>query len=274
MNLHFGLGSWSNSHFEHTLYPMRTKHAEYLRRYGRLFDTVEVDKLYHFPTDAQELYGWAEQAPEHLRFLPKLHKSVCLEDKDDAGLQRAKNIIASYEPLGTRLGPILAQFPASWGYAEDDLSWLAALLRAAGPGRMTVELRNESWWRDETKEVLEEHSAPLVWATHHKAPAPAWTTGAFGHVRFVGPHFKDKRGRHTTQADRLMDILAMRERMQAAPWAACHVIVTNTFEGNAIDSLPRICAALGQEELAKKLTRPPAGVLFPDSRPEGQSALF
>ena len=66
MKLRFGLGAWSNKHFEHTLYPLRTKHAEYLGRYGSVFSTVEVDKLYHFPTDAQELYGWAEQAPPGL----------------------------------------------------------------------------------------------------------------------------------------------------------------------------------------------------------------
>ncbi|MGB1586395.1 MAG: DUF72 domain-containing protein [Thermoplasmatota archaeon] len=273
MKLQFGLGAWSNKHFEHTLYPLRTKHAEYLGRYGAVFPTVEVDKLYHFAADAQELYAWAEQAPDHLTFLPKMHKTVCAEDKDDAALQRAKEHIKSYEPLGSHLGPILSQFPPSWGYTEDDLDWLASLLKLA-PGRMSVELRNDSWWRDETKEVLEANQAPLVWSTHHKAPAPAWTTGAFGHVRFVGPHFKDKRGRHTTQEDRLMDILAMRERIQVAPWDECHVIITNTFEGNAIDSLPRICAALGEPELAKRVTRAPGSVLFPDAVGRGQGTLF
>lgn len=74
-----------------------------------------------------------------------------------------------------------------------------------------------------------------------------------------------KRGRHVTVADRLDDVLEIRKRLNQASWKECFVIVTNPFEGNAVDSLPRIAAALGDEGLAQRLRRPPGQVLFPDA---------
>lgn len=262
MRIRFGLGAWTNKHFEHTLYPLRTLHAEYLSRYAEVFDCAEADKLYHVPADPDELSAWRDQTPDGFTFLPKLHKSVVEARETPEGITVAQEWRDALEPLGPRLGPVLCQFPPSWRCTPDALQWLDDLLEAID--HVSVELRHPSWWTDDVRDLLTRHRAPLVWGTHPKAVAPDWATGEWGHVRFVGAHFKDARGRHTTQEDRTMDLLQMRERVQQADWQQCFVIVTNTFEGHAIDSLPRIAAALGDPALARRCSRPPGGVLFPN----------
>ena len=258
MRLHFGLGAWSNKHFEHTLYPLRMPHAERLGRYASVFGCAELARLYHVPVEEEPIETWTSQVPAGFRFLPKMHKSLVV---DGPRVDAARAWRMQLSRFGGHMGIPLAQFPPAWKYSETGLDELGQLL-ALGPA--AVEFRHPSWFRPDVEAMLRRHGAPLVWGTHPRAPAPAWVTGDVGYVRFVGRHF-ESRGRHVTQEDRLMDVLAMRERLAAAPWRDCFVIVTNAFEGNAIDSLPRIAAALGETALARRVTRAPGGVLFPDA---------
>lgn len=272
VRLRFGLGAWSNRHFEHTLYPMRTLHAEYLPRYATVFDCAEADVLHHRAADAGTLEDWVSQTPPGFTFLPKMHKEAThgkqvLEDDrlppDAKAAERALQELAPLERAG-KLGPILLQFPPSMDRAA---GWdhLLSLLALRPPGTFAVEFRDPSWFVPAVRELLEDFEAPLVWSTHPKAFAPPWATAGIGYMRFTGTK-ANTRGRHITVADRLGDILEIRKRLAEvrAAWKECFVIVTNPFEGNAVDSLPRIAAALGERELAERLTRKPGSPLLPD----------
>lgn len=303
MRLRFGLAAWSNAHFEHTLYPLRTLHAEYLPRYSSVFDCVEADVLHHQAAEEGTLKEWIEQTPKGFLFLPKLHKDAthgppmrgggrvgnryawlkpqiakepaAEKAQADVDAQKTKEFLASVDPLreGGRLGPILVQFAPA---LERIHGWerLLAILGSAPKGTFAVEFRHTSWFVPAVENLLEDFHAPLVWGTYPKAFAPPWRTAERGYVRFTGKHMH-KRGRHVTVADRLGDVMEMRKRLAgdaAQTWKECFVIVTNPFEGNAVDSLPRIVAAIGDEKLAKRVARPPAGHLFPDAAPGSSPA--
>lgn len=271
VRLRFGLGAWSNRHFEHTLYPMRTPHADYLPRYATVFDCAEADVLHHRAADEATLQDWAAETPNGFTFLPKMHKEathgkqILEEERLPPDAKAAEKALSELEPLerAGKLGPVLLQFPpkldrvAGWDH-------LLGLLALRGPGTFAVEFRHTSWFVPATRELLEDFEAPLVWSTHPKTFAPPWATAGAGYVRFTGTH-ANTRGRHITVADRLGDILEIRKRLTEvrAAWKECFVIVTNPFEGNAVDSLPRIAAALGESALAKRLTRRPGQPLFP-----------
>lgn len=269
MQLRFGLTAWSNSHFDNALFPIGTPHDEYLPRYSTVFSIAEADQLYHRLPGAKLLEPWIEQTPKGFKFLPKMWKKVTHEG---GGVAEAKTWLGLLEPLraADKLGPILLQLPPS---LKREKGWdlIAQILALEEPGTFALEVRNPSWFVDATQELLTTHEAPLVWGTHPKAFAPPWATAEFGYVRFTG-NLVDVRGRYVTQEDRLPDILEVRKRLQQAPWKEAYVISTNPFEGNAADSLPRIAAALGDEELGKRLTRKPGEVWFPagkDGRKQG-----
>ncbi len=262
--LHFGLAAWSNRHFEHTLYPLRTLHKDWLPRYSTVFDIVEADVLHHQEPEAGTLDDWVEQTPAGFRFLPKLHKTATHGGHDEVALAAAAEAMAWMAPLRAvgRLGPTLAQFPRSFQYSDDNVAWLSRLLALAPAEGLAIEFRHPSWFVPEVEALLRAHDAALCWGTYGKATAPAWDTATFRYIRFVGTALKRK-GRWVTQRDRLDDVLEMRSRI--AGDKPTFVIVTNRFEGNAVDSMPRIAAALGATELAKRCSRRPAEPLFPDA---------
>ncbi|HET6399544.1 MAG TPA: DUF72 domain-containing protein, partial [Candidatus Thermoplasmatota archaeon] len=91
MRLRFALGSWSNSHFEHTLYPLRTPHPERLGRYASVFDAVELDILHHQQAEEGKLEDWVRQVPEGFAFLPKMHKAVTHGEPEPAAAVQVPN---------------------------------------------------------------------------------------------------------------------------------------------------------------------------------------
>ncbi len=279
VRLRFGLAAWSNAHFEHTLYPLRTLHAEYLPRYATKFDCVEADLLHHRSPeemaaddveapakvglmDAAELCEWVDQTPKGFLFLPKMHKSVTHGVAGDL-LGKAKKFMIGLEPLrqAGRLGPILLQFPAKMN-RESGAQLMQDVLRLDDAGTFAVEVRDSSWFTPAFENLLEDFDAPLVWSTWPKAFAPPWATASKGYVRFTGTNIH-VRGRHITAEDRLDAVLEIRKRLVHAKWKECFVIVTNPFEGNAVDSLPRIAAALDGPETGKLYARAPGEPMFP-----------
>lgn len=273
LKLRFGLTAWSNSHFDNALFPLGTPHDEYLPRYGSVFSVAEADQLYHRLPGAKLLEPWIEQTPAGFKFLPKMWKKVTHEG---GGVEDAKTWLGLLEPLRAagKLGPVLIQLPPQ-GKREKLWDLVEKILALEEPGSFALEVRNPSWFVDATQDLLATHDAALVWGTHPKAFAPPWATASWGYVRFTG-NLVDVRGRYVTQTDRLNDILEVRKRLQQAPWKEAFVISTNPFEGNAADSLPRIAAALGDADLAKRLTRKPGEVWFPgppQPKQKGQKQL-
>jgi uncharacterized protein YecE (DUF72 family) len=266
MRLRFGLAAWSNKHFDNALYPLGTKHAEHLPRYASVFQVAEADTLFHRLPDTATLQQWVGQTPTGFRFLPKMWKKVTHEG---AGVEAARQWLTLLKPLrdAGKCGPILLQFPPQ-ATRETTWSLVEHLLALEEPGTFALEVRHPSWFVEATQDLLASHDAPLVWSTHPKAFTPPWATAATGFVRFTGT-YADQRGRFVTQGDRLGDVLEVRKRLAQAPWKDVYVIVTNPFEGNAVDSLPRIAAALGDEALAERVSRKPGDVLFPDPQGKG-----
>lgn len=266
VRLRFGLAAWSNSHFDHALFPLRTPHDQYLPRYASLFGVAEADVLHHkFPSPV-ELAEWIHSTPEGFLFLPKMHKSVTHgEPGGPDPVEAARRWLDGLEPLRAagRLGPVLLQFPASLDRLKG-AEMLQKLLGLGEPGDFAVEVRNTSWFTPAFEALLTDHEAILAWSTFPGAFTPPWASAERGYVRFTGK-FIHKRGRHVTQGDRLQDILEVRKRLNGASWKEAFVIVTNPFEGNAVDSLPRISAALGADDLAQRLKRQPGAPLFPDA---------
>lgn len=271
MRFRFALAAWSNDHFEHTLFPLRTPHEERLGRFATKFDCVEADVLHHQSPKASTLESWIEQTPKGFQFLPKMHKDAT---HGKGGAEAAARWLEGLEPLRTagRLGPILLQFPPQ-ATREKAGRLVQELLGLADPGSFAVEVRHASWFTDAFRDLLETHEAILAWSTFPKAFTPPWATGERGFVRFTGKNFETK-GRYVTVADRLDDILEVRKRLAQASWKECYVVVTNPFEGNAVDSLPRIAAALDGPESGQRYAREPGGVLFPDPPGAGQQTLF
>lgn len=268
MRVRLGLAAWSNTHFDNALFHPGTRHDQYLPRYAGLFDCTEADVLHHRYPDRKTLQDWVDQTPDGFTFLPKMHKRATHEGDDEAAVAWLRGL----EPLrdANRLGPVLLQFPPS---LQRDKGWdlVERLLRKAGLGTFAVEVRHTSWFVPAFQQMLEDHEAILAWSTFPGAFAPPWATGQRGYIRFTGRH-TPKRGRQVTVAERSHEVSEIATRLRQASWSECFAIVTNPFEGNAVDSLPKVTQALGLAKLHARMAREPGRPLLADE-PGVPSAL-
>ncbi len=287
VRVRLALGALSNKHFDNALFPLRTPHEEYLPRYAERMDALELDIMRGRRDIPEDVARWVEQAPDGFVFCPKLAKHATdphhLETPQpwtDEALDAARDSLALFEPIADagKLGPVVAQFPPRFAPTVENRAWLDELLDLEPAGTFVVEFRDPDWFTDDVKSFLGERRTQLVWSTHEKAPAPAWVTGPMGYVRLAGKYHKSAatRNRPVHRAQRTEDLLRIRDMVAQAPWPQCIVAVLNPFEGNALDSLPQVAAALEGPERARQFARKPGDPLLkePPGRPKQAGLPF
>jgi uncharacterized protein YecE (DUF72 family) len=143
--------------------------------YSEHFDTVEVNSTFYRVPSRDAVRKWAERTPAGFEFALKLyqkftHPEVFLKatgaDPADLGGKDVNEVRAAIEPLASagKLGPILAQFPASFKNDANTRGYLGWLLEAFKDYRVAIELRHRSFSDDpmDTLRLLGEYGAAWV----------------------------------------------------------------------------------------------------------------
>jgi uncharacterized protein YecE (DUF72 family) len=176
-NIRVGTSGWSYPSGKGTwkglFYPK--KRGDELPFYAEHFDTVEVNSSFYGPPTAATAKKWAERTPAGFEFALKLYQKFTHPEmfakatgKDAFDLSKAdvdefRRGIAPLADAG-KLGPLVAQFPASFRADAASRDYLTWLLDAFRDYAVAVELRHRSWSdeRDATDELLSETGAALV----------------------------------------------------------------------------------------------------------------
>ncbi|HEX3255887.1 MAG TPA: DUF72 domain-containing protein, partial [Gaiellaceae bacterium] len=138
------------------------------------------------------------------------------------------------------MGPVLWQLPPT--FRRDD-ERLAGALAQLPPGRHCFEFRHESWFVDETYELLRRHGAALVIGDHPQRP---WQgrelTADWMFIRFHYGH----RGRNGNYSERELEQWARRiEGWRAG--AEVFAYFNNDWEGYAVRNGLWLRSRLGVE---------------------------
>jgi len=187
--IRIGCSGWNYAHWRNgVFYPPRCPARLWLEYYSRFFDTVEVNSTFYRLPRETAAAGWAAQAPDGFlfsvkmsRYLTHIKRLTGLEDGIPMFMQRIR-------PLADagKLGPILWQLPGT--FKRDD-ERLAAALDLLPPGRHCFEFRHESWFVDETYDLLRSHGAALVVGDDPRRPFQTLErTADFVFVRFHAGH--------------------------------------------------------------------------------------
>lgn len=165
-----GKGTWNG-----IFYPPKHKGFDELAFYAEHFDTVEVNSSFYRVPTATTTAAWARRTPANFEFALKLfqkftHPEMFLKATglDPADLDRTDvdAFRAAIDPLAAagKLGPLLAQFPASFRNEPSSLGYLEWLLRAFRDYPLAVELRHRSFSEHpvEPMRLLADHGAALV----------------------------------------------------------------------------------------------------------------
>jgi uncharacterized protein YecE (DUF72 family) len=160
-----GRGSWNG-----VFYPergQRPRGFDELAFYAERFNTVEINSTFYGQPRPTVSLGWLKRTPPGFEFAVKLfhkftHPKLAI-DKTAITAADVDEFKRGIEPLaaGERLGPLLAQFPASFKNTPEARDYLQWLLGTFADYDVAVELRHKSW-SDQAADVfdlLHEHGA-------------------------------------------------------------------------------------------------------------------
>jgi len=244
---HLGCTGWGYDAWRGGFYPPGTPPGQYLERYARVYDHVEVDSSYYEAPDAARTQRWADATPDAFTFHLKLPGAIThrarLRDVDVA-LDSFLNALAPLRAAG-KLGHLVAQFPASFRHDRDADALLAFLDNWPRDHALAIELRHRSWFEQDTLERLRSAGAVLVWSDSEAGRTPATRTHSdIIYARLIGDrtltHF-DRVQRTATEA---IGHWAAHFRAAAATATDIYVLLNNHFMGFAPASTAAIAQAL------------------------------
>ncbi|HEY8814031.1 MAG TPA: DUF72 domain-containing protein [Candidatus Dormibacteraeota bacterium] len=179
-SLYAGTSGFSYASWKGVFYPANLPGSRMLEFYSERLNGVELNGSFYRTPPESTLSGWAAGTRPEFRFCMKAHRGLTYSADTFDRIGLAAIIGERLAPLGDRLGPVLLQFPPA---RQRNVVLLAGLLSALG--RPTAaEFRHESWFDEETYQVLRKHGAALVVTDEEKWPrAPIATLGPVAYFR-------------------------------------------------------------------------------------------
>ncbi|WP_256464069.1 DUF72 domain-containing protein [Dyadobacter chenwenxiniae] len=169
--IHIGTSGWSYKHWKGIFYPAKMKPADYITFYADHFSVSELNgSFYKLPTQ-ETVQKWVTMVPENFIFCPKMSRYLShmkkLHDPEEP-LQRFFNI---FEQIKEHLGPVLIQLPDNVKFNEAVVRPFYELLQSDYAAyRFAMEVRDESWFSDESLKLMRKHKVSLVFAQSDHFP--------------------------------------------------------------------------------------------------------
>ncbi|REK11855.1 MAG: DUF72 domain-containing protein [Actinobacteria bacterium] len=208
-----GVSGWAYDGWRGDFYPRELPRKDELSFISSHFDTVEVNGTFHSLLQPPTFREWGERTPTSFLFSIKGSRFITHNKKlANLGSALANFLASGVLDLGERLGPILWQVSENLHFDEEridrflgglpkDTTSAAELARhhderveevSYGPGenhrlRHVLELRHESWLREETALIAKRHGVTLAFSHSSEWPYFEQITAGFVYVRLHGP---------------------------------------------------------------------------------------
>jgi uncharacterized protein YecE (DUF72 family) len=227
-SLRIGTSGWAYREWRHGFY-QGVPQRGWLSHCARHFTGIEVNATFYRLPRESTVHGWREATPAEFGFAAKGHRFVTHVKRLADVAEPLARSRAAMQPLGPKLEAMLWQLPPDLG---QDLGRLDAFGRALShwpETRHVLELREPSWFTDETLTVLERHGLGTCISDAPRWPMWDAVTAGIAYVRLHG-HERLYRSRYGEAG--------------LAPWAkkvldwhhaglAVHVYFDNDAEGAA-----------------------------------------
>jgi uncharacterized protein YecE (DUF72 family) len=183
--IHVGTTGFNYQDWLGNFYPQFCPPADFLRCYSNVFSTVELDSTFYRIPEVETVEKWARSTSADFRFSARSPQSVTHEGTLDSRIAAASSFIEVMRGLGDKSGPLLMQFPASFGL--ECLPVLNELLRQLPRDvRIAVEFRRSDWFTPDTFKLLKKHGVALCLTECPGLPRLRICTADFVYVRLVG----------------------------------------------------------------------------------------
>ena len=181
MALYIGTSGWQYRHWRGTFYPEGLRQAEELEYYSERSQVVEVNNAFYRLPPSSTFEKWAQRTPDDFvvgvkasRYLTHVRRLI--EPSEPVG-----RFVDRIRHLGPKLGPVLLQLPPTLRAEPVRLDETLSLFPHGV--RVAVEFRHESWFNDETRDVLGGHGAAFCLAYSPRRRTPVWRTADWAYLR-------------------------------------------------------------------------------------------
>jgi uncharacterized protein YecE (DUF72 family) len=214
MEVRIGISGWSYAGWRGVFYPRELQHRRELEFASRAFNSIEINGSFYSLQRPTSYQRWYEQTPENFLFSVKGARFIThMKKLREVEVPLANFFASGVLALGEKLGPVLWQFPPSFGWnlkrfreffqllpkSTKEAAWLGrrhdsklrarAWLRAKcdRPLRHCVEIRHPSFLVSDFFELLREFNIAFVFAdTAGKWPYVEDLTADFVYCRLHG----------------------------------------------------------------------------------------
>ncbi len=222
MKMHVGTSGYGYKEWKGTFYPEKISPKEMLRFYAERLNAVEINyTFYHMPTE-RVLAPWAEQVPEGFAFALKASQVIThlkqlrnVEEETDYFFRTAA-------VLGSKLGPVLFQFPKSF-HARKNFAALEEFLPLIPENAACAfDFRSPTWLEAGMPELLRKRGFSLCVEDTDENPDPEIVgTATWGYLRL----------RRTDYGE--ADLARWLERIRAQQWERVFVFFKHEEETGA-----------------------------------------
>lgn len=226
MTVYAGTIGWSYTFWKGPFYPAKLPNAKFLSFYATQFNTVEVDNTFYRIPTPQTMLNWKQQTPEGFIFSLKFPNIITHVKKLKDCQRETALFLERAQLLGKKLGPMLLQFPPSFGDAH--FSDLTAFLNGLPRGlRFVVEVRNQTLMNERLFQVLNDNNIALAWVDSPIMPKNPPLTSDFVYLRLEGDRSKINGLLGKVEADRSADVKTWAEKL--APFKTRDMTVFGYF---------------------------------------------
>ena len=182
MQLYAGTSGFSYDEWKGSFYPEKLPAKERLAFYATRLTTVEINNTFYRTPKTSVVENWREQVGGDFRFVLKASQRLTHQKRLKDCAAELAHTLEVYRVMQERLGPVLFQLPPHF---KQDLARLEAFLELVPADiQAAFEFRNESWFGEDTYDLLRAKNAALVVSDMDGAPEPPLVpTADWGYFR-------------------------------------------------------------------------------------------
>jgi uncharacterized protein YecE (DUF72 family) len=182
MNLHIGTSGYSYKEWKGIFYPEDLPAKEMLSYYSRQLPAVEINNTFYRLPQASMIENWRDQVPPDFRFSIKATQKITHIKRLKNADAETKYLLDTAALLKERLGVVLFQLPPNSKKDAERLRDFLDLLPATTPA--AFEFRHDSWFDDETFDLLRAKNCALVASDTDERPlTEIISTASWGYLR-------------------------------------------------------------------------------------------
>jgi len=184
-----GVGGWTYAPWRDNFYPKGLAQKRELEYASRKLTSIEINGTFYRSATPASFAKWRDETPDDFVFSVKAsryatHRTVLAEARDPI----ERFLGSGLAELGTKLGPILWQFPTSKRFDAEDFEHFLALLPATlngRPLRHALDVRHESFRAPAFVTLAARYGAAVVYSDTDKFPSIADVTADFVYARLM-----------------------------------------------------------------------------------------